>query len=108
MLLAICIMLSGSGGAATASGSTRPDLVPFRDRPMLRQCRYLQPDRYPESMKMLDEKMGNIREARPDIIATGNPGCLIQLALGVRRTGLEAEVVHPIGLLERAYRLGNQ
>ena len=60
--------------------------------------------RYRESMKMLDEKMRHIREANPDIIATGNPGCLIQLGEGVRRVGMGVEVIHPVVLLDRAYR----
>jgi glycolate oxidase iron-sulfur subunit len=42
--------------------------------------------------------------ARPDIIATGNPGCHMQLSEGVRRAMLKAEVVHPVVLLDRAYR----
>ncbi len=60
--------------------------------------------RFRESMKMLDEKMHNIRQANPDIIATGNPGCLIQLEQGVRRAGIQAEVIHPVVLLDRAYQ----
>ena len=40
----------------------------------------------------------------PDVIASGNPGCLLQLGWGVKRAGLQAEVVHPIELLDRAYQ----
>jgi glycolate oxidase iron-sulfur subunit len=42
--------------------------------------------------------------AAPDIIASGNPGCLMQLSSGLRGRGLEARVVHPIELLDEAYR----
>ncbi len=58
------------------------------------------------SMAVLDRKMANIAPARPDCIATGNIGCHLQLAEGVRRAGIEAEVAHPVELLADAYRRG--
>jgi glycolate oxidase iron-sulfur subunit len=39
----------------------------------------------------------------PDVITTGNPGCLIQIGIGVRQHGLTAAVVHPIELLHWAH-----
>jgi glycolate oxidase iron-sulfur subunit len=59
---------------------------------------------YQTSMEVLAAKMREIASVRPDVIATGNPGCHIQLSEGVRRAGLKAEVVHPVVLLDRAYR----
>jgi glycolate oxidase iron-sulfur subunit len=59
---------------------------------------------YAMSMEVLESKMREIARVRPDVIATGNPGCHIQLSEGVRRAGLRAEVVHPVVLLDRAYR----
>ena len=59
---------------------------------------------YEMSMKVLDRKMEHIRAAEPDVVATGNPGCHMQLSEGVRRSGMNAEVVHPVVLLERAYQ----
>jgi glycolate oxidase iron-sulfur subunit len=56
------------------------------------------------SKRLLDRKMHHIADVDPDIIATGNPGCLLQLGWGVKRAGLRAEVLHPIELLDRAYR----
>jgi glycolate dehydrogenase iron-sulfur subunit len=59
------------------------------------------------AMHLLDRKIQHIAAVDPDVIATGNPGCLLQLGWGVRRAGLRAEVLHPIALLDRAYqRLG--
>ena len=58
------------------------------------------------SMKILDEKMEFIASVNPQIIATANVGCMLQLAAGTRRKGLNAEVVHVIELLDRAYQLG--
>jgi len=59
---------------------------------------------YDMSMDVLESKMKDIVPARPDVIATGNPGCHMQLSEGVRRAELRAEVVHPVVLLDRAYR----
>jgi glycolate oxidase iron-sulfur subunit len=58
------------------------------------------------SRRLLDRKMQHIAAVDPDVIATGNPGCLLQLGWGAKRAGLRAEVLHPIDLLDRAYRLG--
>jgi len=59
---------------------------------------------YAMSMEVLEGKMREIAKVRPDVIATGNPGCHIQLSEGVRRFGLRAQVTHPVVLLDRAYR----
>ncbi len=59
---------------------------------------------HPEmSREVLERKMGALAAADPDVIASGNPGCLIQLRTGVRRWGLRARVVHPIELLAESY-----
>ncbi len=55
------------------------------------------------SMKVLDEKMTYVAMVEPEIIATANVGCMLQLAAGAKRKGLNAEVVHVIELLDRAY-----
>jgi glycolate oxidase iron-sulfur subunit len=55
------------------------------------------------SMKVLDEKMNYVAMAEAEIIATANVGCMLQLAAGVKRKGLKAEVVHVVELLDRAY-----
>jgi Fe-S oxidoreductase len=55
------------------------------------------------SRAVLDRKMQSLGAADPDYVATGNPGCLMQLRAGVAAAGLKAAVVHPIELLDRAY-----
>jgi len=55
------------------------------------------------SGQVLERKMSALAAADPDVIASGNPGCLIQLHAGVRRWGLRARVVHPIELLAESY-----
>jgi glycolate oxidase iron-sulfur subunit len=56
------------------------------------------------SRRLLERKMRHIAAVEPEVIVTGNPGCLLQLGWGVKRAGLRAEVVHPIELLDRAYQ----
>jgi glycolate oxidase iron-sulfur subunit len=50
---------------------------------------------------ILAEKVEAIRRSGAEIVATGNPGCALQLAHGLRGTGIE--VLHPIELLDQAY-----
>jgi glycolate oxidase iron-sulfur subunit len=55
------------------------------------------------SMKILDEKMENVASVSPEIIATANVGCMLQLRAGAERRRLKAEVVHVVELLDRSY-----
>lgn len=56
------------------------------------------------SMKILDEKMRDVVSVSPEIIATANVGCMLQLRAGCKRKGLKAEVKHVIELLDESYR----
>ena len=56
------------------------------------------------SMKLLDRKMGNIKKTGVEVIATGNPGCAVQIQFGGRRGGESFTVLHPVQLLAAAYR----
>jgi glycolate oxidase iron-sulfur subunit len=56
------------------------------------------------SMKILEKKMDNVNLARAEIVATANPGCMLQLEAGVRKWGHGERVVHVIELLDEAYR----
>jgi glycolate oxidase iron-sulfur subunit len=59
---------------------------------------------YENSMQILTRKMQNVAETDAAIIATGCPGCQLQLGLGVQRAGLKIKVKHPIQLLDQAYQ----
>ncbi len=48
-------------------------------------------------------KMGHIAATGADIVATGNVGCILQIARKIKETGSGMEVVHPVDLLDRAY-----
>ena len=52
--------------------------------------------------ELLELKMARIVESGARVVATGNPGCLMQIAQGVRARGLDVAVVHPVELLARA------
>jgi glycolate oxidase iron-sulfur subunit len=55
------------------------------------------------SMKILDEKMANVASVSPEIIATANVGCVLQLRAGTQRAHINAGVLHVIELLDQAY-----
>lgn len=52
--------------------------------------------------RLLAAKIQCIVEAGARTVATGNPGCLLQIAKGCRARGLDVEIVHPVELLARA------
>ncbi len=56
------------------------------------------------SQQVLRPKLDALIEAAPDIVATANPGCAMQLAAGFSQRGFETRVVHPIELIEEASR----
>ena len=56
------------------------------------------------SRAVLAPKLARLREAAPQVVATGNPGCLMQLGAGLASAGIPAQVRHPVELLDDAYR----
>ena len=54
---------------------------------------------------LLDRKMTHLVSIGPDIVTSGNPGCLLQLRQGAARHGLATEILHPIEVLDRAYEI---
>jgi glycolate oxidase iron-sulfur subunit len=59
---------------------------------------------YETSLKVLNRKMDNVEGTGANIIASGCPGCQMQLNVGVRRRSSKIKVVHPVLLLDQAYR----
>ncbi len=59
------------------------------------------------SRDVLDAKLAAVRAADPvpAVIATGNPGCLMQIGAGLLADALPVWVAHPVELLDEAYRL---
>jgi glycolate oxidase iron-sulfur subunit len=58
----------------------------------------------PEMAERLQErKIRNILDAEPHIVATANPGCALQVAAGLAKTGRRIHVRHVIDLLDESY-----
>jgi glycolate oxidase iron-sulfur subunit len=58
----------------------------------------------PEMARRLgDRKAANIRGTTATCVAAANPGCVMQIQTSLRRAGIEATVLHPVELLDRAY-----
>jgi glycolate oxidase iron-sulfur subunit len=56
---------------------------------------------YEEAMDILDVKMGHMKPTKANTIVTTNPGCLLQMKMGIKREGLEDSVraVHLVDFL---------
>ena len=54
---------------------------------------------------VLDLKLATLEAARPrpDLVVTGNPGCLMQIGAGLRAAKLPISVAHPVELLDLSY-----
>lgn len=52
---------------------------------------------------LLERKMQHLIAVQPQLIVTGNPGCILQLRQGVKRHQLDIDVVHPVEVVARAY-----
>lgn len=50
---------------------------------------------------LLDRKMAHLAALQPQLIVTGNPGCILQLRQGVARHQPSARVVHPMEVIAR-------
>jgi glycolate oxidase iron-sulfur subunit len=58
---------------------------------------------YDSSWKALGRKLDNVAKTEARILASGCPGCQMQLNAGLKRRGMPLRVVHPITLLDEAY-----
>jgi glycolate oxidase iron-sulfur subunit len=60
------------------------------------------------SLNILDEKMEHVQKTTADILVTTNPGCLLQMKLGIERAGLSSQVqaVHLVDLLAESFEKG--
>ena len=80
------------------------ELVPLHDSD---QCcgsagiyNLIEPD---TSDAVLEPKLANIRAAGAPWVATGNPGCLMQIGAGLIRANMSARSIHPVDLLDASY-----
>ncbi|HMC21469.1 MAG TPA: heterodisulfide reductase-related iron-sulfur binding cluster [Thermoanaerobaculia bacterium] len=80
------------------------ELVPLHDSD---QCcgsagiyNLIEPD---TSDAVLAPKLANIRATGAPWVATGNPGCLMQIGAGLIRAEISARSIHPVDLLDASY-----
>jgi glycolate oxidase iron-sulfur subunit len=55
------------------------------------------------SRRVLDEKLDYLRTTKANILATGNPGCQMQIGAGALLAGMDLTVCHPLELLDESY-----
>lgn len=80
------------------------DLVPLEDAD---QCcgsagiyNLIEPE---TSNAVLAPKLARIADCEATLVATGNPGCMMQIGAGLLRSGTRTRVVHPVELLDASY-----
>jgi glycolate oxidase iron-sulfur subunit len=56
------------------------------------------------SRAVLTQKTAALREVEPDLVASGNPGCIMQIGAGLAVHGSELRVVHPVEILDWSYQ----
>ena len=56
------------------------------------------------AMALLRKKMDSVNSTGAPIIVTANPGCMLQLAAGVKKFGRGQRVAHVVEILDEAYR----
>ena len=59
------------------------------------------------SLRVLGSKMDDFETTGADVLATANPGCLLQLQYGVQDRGLDTEVKYVTDLLDEAYAIAD-
>src|SRR6185312_6665374 len=63
----------------------------------------------PEAARELGErKARNVTATEPDVYASANPGCLLQVSAALRRAGHPLPALHPVELLDASLRGGLQ
>jgi glycolate oxidase iron-sulfur subunit len=60
------------------------------------------------AMAVLERKMGAVAMVSPDVIATANPGCMLQLRAGAKLYGRGERVAHVVELLDESYSAGSK
>ena len=55
------------------------------------------------SERVLEPKLRHIAATGAALVATGNPGCLMQIGAGLHQSGMRARAIHPVDLLDASY-----
>ena len=62
---------------------------------------------YKTSIQVMQRKLNNIASTNAQVVASGCPGCQMQLNTAMQRGKLKVRVVHPVTLLDEAYEAEN-
>ena len=54
--------------------------------------------------KILDSKLKNVLATGAEQVITANPGCMMQIEVGLRKHGVPSRVLHVVDILDEAYR----
>ena len=65
----------------------------------------LEPD---AATDLRDRKVGNILKTDADVLVSGNPGCLLQIASGLEAAGRPMRVMHLVEVLDESIREGQR
>ncbi len=57
------------------------------------------------ALQLLERKMKHIAASGAAVVVTGNPGCIMQMAMGARRHNVPVQVRHTVEILDAATRL---
>jgi glycolate oxidase iron-sulfur subunit len=60
------------------------------------------------SMEVLEAKMENVLATGTDVVVAANPGCLLQLNLGLKQHGRQPLAVHIVDLLDESITAGQR
>ena len=60
------------------------------------------------SARLLDSKMADVADTGAEVVVTANPGCMMQLDVGMRRAGLPGRVAHVVELLDWSYQAADK
>jgi glycolate oxidase iron-sulfur subunit len=56
------------------------------------------------ALQLGDRKAGQVLACKPDLLASANPGCLLQLSAALRRAGAPLPIAHPVELVDASLR----
>jgi glycolate oxidase iron-sulfur subunit len=58
--------------------------------------------------RLLERKVRHLQATGAEVVVTANPGCILQMAAGLRRRGASMRVLHIVEALDEAYRAADR
>jgi glycolate oxidase iron-sulfur subunit len=60
------------------------------------------------AQRLGERKAARVKATGASCVLAGNPGCALQISAFLDRAGVAVEVMHPVELLDRAYRASGE